>query len=62
MIGAFRWTWPHFRPHEMADSETGELVLVPAFMDWLEVQLGIEDNEGWYHVTKQDFADNGGAD
>ena len=32
----FRWTWPHFTPAEMADSETGELVIVPAFMDWLE--------------------------
>lgn len=32
-----------------------------AFLDWLEVQLGIEENEDWYHVSKQDFADYGGA-
>ncbi|MGI9435361.1 MAG: D-Ala-D-Ala carboxypeptidase family metallohydrolase [Geminicoccaceae bacterium] len=30
------WPWSHFTPREMADRDTGELVLVPAFMDWLE--------------------------
>lgn len=35
-LGDFNWTWPHFRPEEMADRDSGELVVVPAFMDWLE--------------------------
>ena len=35
-LGSFRWTWPHFTPEEMADGESGELLIVPAFMDWLE--------------------------
>ena len=30
------WPWlPYFTPKEMADYETGELVVVPDFMDWL---------------------------
>ena len=30
------WPWPHFAPGEMADRQGGELVIVPAFMYWLE--------------------------
>ena len=30
------WRWRHFSPREMADRETGELVVVPHFLDWLE--------------------------
>ncbi|MEZ5935808.1 MAG: D-Ala-D-Ala carboxypeptidase family metallohydrolase [Alphaproteobacteria bacterium] len=35
-LGTFRWRWPHFLPSEMACSQTDELLVVPAFMDWLE--------------------------
>lgn len=31
-----QWRWPHFTPAELADYETGELVIVPDFLDWLE--------------------------
>ena len=31
------WPWEHFSPREMADRETGELLVSPAFMDWLAV-------------------------
>lgn len=30
------WPWQHFPPTEMADDETGYLVVVPVFLDWLE--------------------------
>jgi hypothetical protein len=30
------WRWPHFSPAELADMETGEVVVVPVFLDWLE--------------------------
>ena len=30
------WPWIHFEPEEMADDDTGVLIVVPAFMDWLE--------------------------
>ena len=30
------WPWIHFTREEMADDDTGQLVVVPAFMDWLE--------------------------
>ena len=31
------WPWTHFTPAELADAETGELVVVPDFLDWLEI-------------------------
>ena len=30
------WPWSHFSPAELADVETGELVVVPRFLYWLE--------------------------
>lgn len=30
------WPWLRFSPAELADFETGELVVVPSFLDWLE--------------------------
>ena len=30
------WRWPHFRPSELADMESGALIVVPTFLDWLE--------------------------
>ena len=30
------WRWKDFTPEEMADRDSGELVIVPAFMDWLQ--------------------------
>ena len=42
-IGGIDWPWIHFPPEEMADMETGHIVLVPMFMDWLEtVRAGCE--------------------
>lgn len=35
-LRGLHWRWPHFRPIELADVETGELIVVPAFLDWLE--------------------------
>ena len=35
-LRGYVWRWPHFSPAEMADRQTGELVIVPDFMDWLE--------------------------
>ena len=35
-LGDFHWSWPHFRPYELACSMTNELLVVPAFLDWLE--------------------------
>ena len=32
----YDWPWIHFEPEEMADDDTGLLIVVPAFMDWLE--------------------------
>jgi len=31
------WPWIHFTMTELADPATGELVVVPAFLDWLEI-------------------------
>ena len=31
------WRWPNFTPEEMADNRSGDLLIVPAFMDWLQV-------------------------
>lgn len=31
------WRWPNFTPGEMADSRSGQLLLVPAYMDWLQL-------------------------
>ena len=30
------WRWPRFRPIELADPESCELIVAPAFLDWLE--------------------------
>ncbi len=30
------WRWPNFTPREMADSETGQLLIDDDFMDWLQ--------------------------
>lgn len=30
------WRWPNFTPKEMADRQSGELVIVPYFMNWLQ--------------------------
>ena len=35
-LQGLHWGWPHFSPAELADVETGELVVVPDFLDWLE--------------------------
>lgn len=35
-LRGLHWRWPHFRPIELADMESGELIIVPAFLDWLE--------------------------
>lgn len=35
-VPAGEWRWRHFKPREMADRDSGSLVLIPAFMDWLE--------------------------
>lgn len=32
----FPWPWPNFTPQEMADRLTGDLLIVPDFMDWLQ--------------------------
>jgi hypothetical protein len=43
------WPWEHFTPEELSDFETGELVVVPAFLDWLE-SVRVDVNE-WMTVN-----------
>ena len=42
-MAANAWRWPSFTPLEMADNHSGELLLVPSFMDWLQ---GLRDAYG----------------
>ena len=35
-LRGLHWRWPHFQPIELADSDSGQLMVVPAFLDWLE--------------------------
>ena len=40
-VPASEWRWKNFTPREMADSRDHSLLLVPAFMDWLQVVRNI---------------------
>lgn len=40
----FAWRWPHFQPSELADPYTRLLIVVPAFLNWLE-EVRIELDE-----------------